>query len=262
MERTNELLCKKYKEEGCQTSLVELIQNNEGLVISCAKRWQFAYGAKNIEFEDLCSIGHEGLLEAVKTYDPDRATLFSTHATNRINVHMQQYLYRNARYISFPEEKLRMINRINRCRPEVESTDLYDWYEKFVEKEKERISFEKFKSLVQMEQILGVCGSLNELIGDEQKDELQDMLGIAESPEEAYMDTALKEELQKCLDILTDQERQVISLCFGLNRGTEMSQDQVAKMLGISKARVSDIKGKALYKLENSSKVKCLREFL
>ena len=262
MEKTNEVLWKQYKEEGCEASLVELIQQNEGLIISCAKNWQFAYGAKRIEFEDLCSVGKEALLKAVYTYNPDRGAKFSTHATEKIESYMQRYVMKNARYISYPEEVLRKINKINKCRPEGDTPDLYDWYENYTKINKEPIPYEKFKSFVQIESELGSYSSLNELLGDEQKDALLDMIGTTESPEEIYLEASLKEEIVKCLEILSDQERQVLTLMLGLNGNPEMKQAQIAKELGVSEARISDIKKKVKYELRNSSKAKGLREYI
>ena len=260
MKKTNEVLWKEYKVEGCEASLVELIQQNEGLIISRANEWKGTYGAKGIEFEDLCSAGKEGFLRAVHTYDPSKGTLLSTHATNLINSHMQRYVMQNARQITYPEEVLRTINRINKCRPEGDAPNILDWYECFVETYKSTIPFKKFESLVLVEVQMANCRSLNEMLGESQKDELQDILGITESPEEEYMDIMLKEEMIECLDVLNNQERDAISMYFGLNGNTEMKQEQIAEKMGISKARVSAIMKKALYRLENSSRVKRLWE--
>lgn len=261
MKKTNEVLWEEYKKEGCEASLVALIQKNEGLVISCANKWQHAYGAKNIEFEDLCSVGREGLLKAINTYDPGRDVLFSTHATNYIKYSMQDYVMENARPVSYPQDVLRTINKINKCRPESETPDLYDWYESFIETYSSRMSYEKFKSFVQIEAELGTYNSLNEMLGEGAKEEVLDKIGTTESPEDLFIDASLMEEVKKCLDILSEQERQVFTLWLGLDGRPEMKQSQIAKELGVSEARISDIKRKITYVLRNSSKAEGLREY-
>lgn len=262
MTKTNEVLWKEYHEEGNKDSLVELVQKNRGIINVCAKNWQYSYGVKNIEMEDLCSVGLEAILVAAETYDPGRGALFITHATNVINSHMQRYMFANAGLIRMPEEKVRVINRIMKCKPEDEIPDLNEWYENFCEKYEPDISYEQFYILIQMDNDFGRYSSLNELLGEDQTEERLSLIGNSESPEELYLEESLKVEIEKCLEILDEREQEIIVAYFGLAGKEAKSLKEIAQDMHISTTRVGEIKNKALRKLKRSSKAKGLSEYL
>lgn len=262
MEKTNEVLWKEYHDSGREDALTALIQNNMGMVKKCAKDWHHAYGVKNVEKEDLESEGIEAIIIAAKTYDPERGTMFITHATNTINARMQRYMFRNAGLVRMPEDKIRMLHRINRCRPEAETVDYFEWYERVCQKYDVVITYEHFCALVQLEVELGGYSSLNELLGEDQSIERQELMGATDSAEDIYMDLSLREEIEECLEMLNEREQYVLECFFGLDGNTQMTLKEIAVEMGLSTATVGEIKNRALWKLNQSTKVNRLREYI
>ena len=241
--------------KGDQRALEKLTRANPRFVVSVAKQYQ----NQGLSLPDLINEGNLGLIKAAEKFDETRGFKFISYAVWWIRQSILQALAEQSRIVRLPLNQVGSLNKINKA------------FSRFEQEHERRPSPEELAETLDLpaEKVadtLRVSGrhiSVDAPFVEGEDNSLLDVLVNDDSPvaDKTLINESLSTEVERALATLTERERDIIRLFFGINC-QEMTLEEIGEKFGLTRERVRQIKEKAIRRLRHSSRSKLLKTYL
>lgn len=241
--------------KGDQVALEKLTRANLRFVVSVAKQYQ----NQGLSLPDLINEGNLGLIKAAEKFDETRGFKFISYAVWWIRQSILQALAEQSRIVRLPLNQVGSLNKINKA------------YSRFEQENERRPSPEELADSLDLpaEKVadtLRVSGrhiSVDAPFVEGEDNSLLNVLVNEDSPvaDRTLINESLSTEVERALSTLTERERDIIKLFFGINC-QEMTLEEIGEKFGLTRERVRQIKEKAIRRLRHSSRSRLLKTYL
>jgi RNA polymerase primary sigma factor len=248
-------LAQKIK-QGDQIALEKLVKANLRFVVSVSKQYQ----NQGLTLPDLINEGNLGLIKAAQRFDETRGFKFISYAVWWIRQSILQAIAEQARIVRLPLNQVGSLNRINKAFSKLEQEFEREPSEQEIAESLE-IDQEKVN---ESRKISGRHVSVDAPFKDNEDGTLLDVLSNDSSPntDVTLMTESLQREIDRSLSTLTDRERDVIKLFFGIGIPHPLSLEEIGEKFELTRERVRQIKEKGIRRLRHTSRSKLLKSYL
>ena len=250
------ILAKRIK-KGDQLALEKMVKANLRFVVSVSKQYQF----QGLTLSDLINEGNLGLIKAAQRFDETRGFKFISYAVWWIRQSILQALAEQSRIVRLPLNKVGALNKINKAFSRLEQTferePSSDELAEILEINRDEIDatvrVAARHTSLDAPFVTGETNSLMDVIENQNEEETDRSLSYRES---------LHTEVLRSLNTLTDRQRDVLTMYFGIGTTGNSSLEDIGTELGLTRERVRQIKDKAINNLRSKSRNKLLRAYL
>lgn len=249
------VLAKKIK-DGDQAALEKLTKANLRFVVSVAKQYQ----NQGLSLPDLINEGNLGLIKAAKRFDETRGFKFISYAVWWIRQSILQALAEQSRIVRLPLNQVGSLNKINKAFSKLEQS---------FEREP---TAEELSHLLELPEdkvadtmrVAGRHVSMDAPFANGEENSLLDVLVNHDSPraDNGLISESLQKEIDRSLSTLTDREKDVIKLFFGIGMNHGLTLEEIGAKFDLTRERVRQIKEKAIRRLRHNSRSKLLKAYL
>ena len=242
---------------GSQKALDQLVQANLRFVVSIAKQ----YANQGLSLEDLINEGNLGLIKAAHRFDEKRGFKFISYAVWWIRQAMLQALAEHSRIVRLPLNRAGTLYRIGKMSRKLDQEfgrlptpqEIADRLELSVEEVQETMK------------IANTHVSLDDPYSNDKDDNaLVDYLTDEDqiSPDEGTYTNALSEDMERALDTLTEREKMILTMYFGINGEEPLTLEEIGKKLKLTRERIRQVKEKAIQRLRHSTRARFLKGYV
>jgi RNA polymerase primary sigma factor len=249
------ILAKKIK-DGDQSALEKLTRANLRFVVSVAKQYQ----NQGLSLPDLINEGNLGLIKAARRFDETRGFKFISYAVWWIRQSILQALAEQSRIVRLPLNQVGSLNKINKA------------YSKLEQQFEREPSAEELADILDLPidkvsdtmKVSGRHVSMDAPFANGEESSLLDVLVNLDSPkaDTGLMNESLSKEIDRALSTLTERERDVVKLFFGIGLNHGLTLEEIGDKFDLTRERVRQIKEKAIRRLRHSSRSKLLQQYL
>jgi RNA polymerase primary sigma factor len=249
------VLAKKIR-EGDQAALEKLTKSNLRFVVSVAKQYQ----NQGLSLPDLINEGNLGLIKAAKRFDETRGFKFISYAVWWIRQSILQALAEQSRIVRLPLNQVGSLNKINKA------------FSKLEQEFEREPSAEELSELLELPQdkvadtmrVSGRHVSMDAPFVNGEENSLLDVLVNHDSPraDSGLLSESLQREIERSLSTLTERERDVVKLFFGIGINHGLTLEEIGAKFDLTRERVRQIKEKAIRRLRHNSRSKLLKTYL
>jgi RNA polymerase primary sigma factor len=249
------ILAKRIK-DGDQVALEKLTRANLRFVVSVAKQYQ----NQGLSLPDLINEGNLGLIKAARRFDETRGFKFISYAVWWIRQSILQALAEQSRIVRLPLNQVGSLNKINKA------------YSKLEQQFEREPSAEELAEMLDLPidkvsdtmKVSGRHVSMDAPFANGEESSLLDVLVNLDSPkaDTGLMNESLSKEIDRALSTLTERERDVVKLFFGIGLNHGLTLEEIGDKFDLTRERVRQIKEKAIRRLRHSSRSKLLQQYL